>query len=725
MEELKGIVTKITFQNEENGFTVLYLQDEKTDKHNICVGIMPTIECGESIKARGEWINNKRFGLQFNVKAYELIRPTTIKGIQMLLSSGLITDIGPARAVKIIETFGKETLNVLDNNPKQLIKVPGIGKKRLENIIEAWQKQKDIKDLMLFLQEFGITINFIYKIYKAYGKKSKEIISANPYKLIDDIWGVGFKKADIIARKLGFNTGSYRRIRAGVIYILQEASHEGHVYLPRNEVTDKAAVMLQIPKETVIYSLDHIIQEKVLITDEERLYLPIFFHTESAIADMLYKRTMNQKNINCIYNESKVSAWLNLYSKKTGWRGDPKQITAVKAAVQNKILLITGGPGTGKTTTLKVIVSFFRKYNIHIALAAPTGRAAQRMGSISGLKAQTIHRLLEFNPGRKGSSFARNKDNPITADILICDELSMIDTLLMFNLLNAIPPNATLIFVGDSNQLPSIGAGNILADMIESGVIPHIKLTTVFRQAAKSRIVTAAHEIIKGITPKFSNNKNDNFFFIKRIDPQQCLDTIIDLVSNRIPRRCNLDPIKDIQVLSPMHKGVLGTQSINRQLQKKLNNSVYKLVSGEKNFCLGDKVMQIKNNYDNGVFNGDIGYIVKIVNDSGLTVDFYDKTVCYQLKDLDELEHAYCISIHKSQGCEFNTVIVPIMTQHYIMLQRNLIYTALTRARNLCIFIGMPRALYIGIKNNQAFQRYSRLAERLKNRCNSPSIRLS
>lgn len=714
MAEIKGIVTKITFQNEENGFTVLRLEDEKDQKQHICVGIMPTIECGESIEASGEWTNKKRFGIQFNVESYELIRPTTIEGIKKLLSSGLISDIGPVRAQKIIDTFGMETLNILDNEPKQLVKVPGIGKKRMNTIMHAWQKQGHIKDLMLFLQEFGITTQFIYKIYKAYGIKSKGVVSANPYQLIDDIWGVGFKKADAIARKLGFDRDSYRRIKAGIIFVLQDATSEGHVYLPRSDVVNKTAALLNIAKEKTVFSLDHAINEKVIIADEDRLYLPIFYYAESDVADMLYKRITRQKISSPGYSETVLDDWLHLYNKQTGWQGDPKQIAAFKDAVQNKIMLLTGGPGTGKTTTLKVIVSFYRKNNLHVSLAAPTGRAAQRMGNISGLKAKTIHRLLEFHPLKKGARFARNKDNPLSTDILICDEVSMIDIFLMRNLLSAIRTDTTLIFVGDSDQLPSVGAGNVLSDMIKSGILPHTTLTTVFRQAAKSRIVTAAHEIIKGAVPKFLNEKNDNCFFIKKENAQECLDTIIDLVSNRIPARYNIDPVKDIQVLSPMHKGILGTQSINSILQNRLNSSERKINRGETTFCMGDKVMQIRNNYDKGVFNGDIGYIKKIVDNAGCIVDFGYNVVTYEIKELDELEHAYCISIHKSQGCEFNAVILPVMTQHYIMLQRNLIYTALTRARDLCIMVGSQKALYVGVKNDKAFQRYSFLAKRLQ-----------
>jgi len=718
MAQIKGTVVKITFQNEESGFTVLKLKDETSAQQHVCVGVMPAIECGETIQARGEWANNKRFGLQFTVEAYELCRPATIEGIYALLSSGLIASIGPVRAKKIIDKFGAGTLTVLDTDPHQLTQVPGIGKKRLENIISGWQKHTHIKELMLFLQEHNITLNFIYKIYKAYGQKSREVISANPYRLIDDIWGVGFKKADTIARKFGYAENSYRRIRAGIIHTLQEAAADGHVYLPRPAVVEKAAGLLCIPQEKIIYSIDHAAEEKVVIAENGRLYLPVYYYAEADIAAMICERMKQPKRSVPGCSEAAMDEWLRAYGEKNGWAADPKQLCAIKAAVHHNILLLTGGPGTGKTTTLKVMVSFFRKNNLQVTLAAPTGRAAQRMGTIAGLHAQTIHRLLEFNPRMPGQRFARNKDNPVTTDVLICDEVSMIDTLLMQNLLAALLTSTVVIFVGDSNQLPSVGAGNILADLIRCQAIPHVRLTTVFRQAAQSRIITAAHEIIHGTTPALGNEKLDNCFFLQKDDPQECLDLIIDLVANRLPARYHIDPVNDIQVLSPMHRGILGTQSINRLLQKKLNRSELKITRGETEFCLGDKVMQIRNNYDNGVFNGDIGFIATIADNLGCVVDFGDKTVTYETKDLDELEHAYCISVHKSQGCEFNTVVIPVTTQHYIMLQRNLIYTALTRAKKLCIMAGSLRGLHIAVKNDRAFQRYSHLSDRIREKEN-------
>ncbi len=713
MEQITGVVSRITYRNEENGFTVLRLLEESSQKSHICVGIIPSVESGESIAAKGEWVVDKRYGPQFSVSAFELVRPTSKGGIHLLLSSGLVPGIGQTRATLIVDTFGDKTLDILDNEPERLREVPGIGKKRLAGIVKAWGRESHLRTLMLFLQEFGISLNMVHKINKAYGEKAKEVISSNPYKLIDDIWGVGFKKADAIAKQMGFSEDSYRRIKAGIIFVLQEASGEGHVYVPKNEVVDRAAQLLEIPQEAVIFSLDHIVQERVIINEEERLYLPLYFHAEKAVAKKLREKITNQQRLVSPEQAKTIEPWLKSYSQKTGWQGDEKQIQAVHRAIKNTMILITGGPGTGKTTTLQVIVSFFRDCRLRIALAAPTGRAAQRMGSISGLEAKTIHRLLEYNPQKSGNPFTRNSQNPLEVDVLICDEVSMIDTLLMRDLLSAIPKHATLIFVGDSNQLPSVGAGNVLADMIACGIIPHVVFTKIFRQAAKSRIVTAAHEIIDGMVPIFTNKEQDNCFFLSKEEPQQCLETIVDLVVKRVPNRYQIDPVKDIQVLSPMHRGILGTQSINAVLQQRLNPNRKGVTRGDTTFAVGDKVMQIHNNYDNNVFNGDIGFVIDAVEDAGLLVSFNGKSVSYQLKDLDELVHAYCISIHKSQGCEFNTVILPIMTQHFIMLQRNLIYTALTRAKALCILVGMTKAFAIGVNNNQALQRYSRLSQHL------------
>ncbi|MBD3314836.1 MAG: ATP-dependent RecD-like DNA helicase [Chitinivibrionales bacterium] len=714
MAELQGIITGITYQNEESGFTVMKLQCERTETLTACVGIMPTVEQGEAVRVKGEWRNDPRWGPQFAVKAYELVRPATLKGITLLLSSGLIANIGPQRAERISETFGVETLDILDNEPERLTEVSGIGKKRMATIVQAWRRHRDIRELLLFLQEFGVSVNMVSKIYRAYGEHAKEVISSNPYALIDDIWGVGFKKADAVAQKLGFKQDSYRRIRAGIIHTLQVAAQEGHSYLPRQECTERATDILGVQQELVLFSIDNVVERKSIIADDDRLYLPPYFYAEKAVAKMIGERIEGEAGSRKMIATSKLNEWLDRHKTRTGWTPDPRQVDAVRMATGGGMMLLTGGPGTGKTTTLRVIVSFFRERSLRVALAAPTGRAAQRMGTIAGLNAKTIHRLLEYRPQKGGTLFARNQDNPLEMDVVIIDEVSMIDLMLMKNLLAALPKAGSVILVGDSNQLPSVGTGNVLADLIAARVVPHVRLETIFRQASQSRIVTAAHEIIHGSVPEFDNGRDDDCFFVVREDPEECLDTVVDLVSRRLPDRYSIDPIRDIQVLSPMHRGQIGTQILNQLLQQKLNDSTRKITRGDVRYCVGDKVMQIRNNYERGVFNGDIGFITALVEDEGIAVGYDEHVVRYGLSDLDEITHAYCISIHKSQGCEFSTVVIPVMTQHYVMLQRNLIYTALTRARKRCVLIGMPKALGIAVRNNEAQHRYSWLAERLQ-----------
>jgi exodeoxyribonuclease V alpha subunit len=711
MSTLQGTVKDITFQNEDNGFTVLKLQTDTNGNFFICVGTMPSIAPGETIRVQGEWESHKKFGRQFSVQSHEIIRPTTKEGIEMLLGSGLISNIGPVRAKRIIETFGTSTLEIMDNSPERLIEVPGIGKKFVEKITEAWERQKHLRSLMIFLQDYNVSVNLALRIYKAYKNQAKEKITQNPYCLVDEVWGVGFIKADNIAQKMGYSHDSYKRIRAGLSHVMQEAASNGHTFLPVEELTNNAAEILQVSKEHLTFSIDHSVETGQLIKDKECIYLPLYYHAEKSVAEKLREILKNnlQKPVDSILFEK----WIENYQQKKKWQGDSVQLEAIRQALQNRVFLLTGGPGTGKTTVLQVIVSYFKEQNIKVALAAPTGRAAQRMGEVSGLKAQTIHRLLEFRPGAGGYSFSRNGENPIDAGVIILDEVSMVDILLMRHFLAAVKKETAIVFVGDDNQLPSVGAGNVLADFIKSKIIPHVKLTTVFRQAASSRIVTAAHEIIKGFVPVFTNGKSENCFFVAQDDPSKCLDTIVSLVSRRLPERYGYNPITDIQVISPMHKGVLGTQNLNELLQKALNANSLKLTRGQSVFCQNDKVMQIRNNYDMGVFNGDIGTVKEIVEDEGIVVEFDGRRVDYELKDLDELIAAYCISIHKSQGCEFNVVILPVTTQHFIMLQRNLLYTGITRAKKLCILIGTNKALSIAVKNDQAQKRYSRLAAKL------------
>jgi exodeoxyribonuclease V alpha subunit len=714
MTTIEGAVTEIKFRNEDNGFSVIRFKADGLPDPIVCVGVLTAIERGQALRVNGEWEKHKSFGPQFAVKSFEIVRPTTLEGIETLLGSGLIASMGRSRAKKIIAVFGLETLNILDKEPGRLLEVSGIGKKICGTIQEAWQAQKHIRDLMLFLQESSISVNLAHKIYKTYGVGARERISANPYCLIDDIWGIGFTKADNIAQKLGFTHDSFKRIRAGLLHIMNESQAEGHTYLPKAELVEKAVKLLGVKEELVLFSFDHCTAENTFINEEDRIFQPALFEAEQTVADLLARKAAARNTVVASYDPKVMDEWLAAYCRRSGWDAAPQQLDAVRLICRHSVALLTGGPGTGKTTTLQMIVSFFREHHIGIALAAPTGRAAQRMGNIAGIKASTIHRLLEFKPVNGRFQFSRNADRPLEASVLIVDEVSMVDILLMRSFLSALRRDAIVLFVGDSNQLPSVGPGNVLADMIGSGRIPHIQLTTIFRQAAQSRIVTAAHDIIRGTVPIFSNDKDSNCFFIPEDDPERCVATVVELVKTRLPRRFGFDPVYDIQVLSPMHRGPLGTQNLNHALQLALASGGKTLVRGETSFGVGDRVMQLRNNYDRGVFNGDIGYVVDCIDEQELVVEFDGQPVRYELKDLDELVHAYCISIHKSQGCEFKAVVIVMTTHHYILLQRNLLYTAVTRAKQLCVLIGSLQAISIAVRNNEAFHRYCRLRDRIQ-----------
>ena len=718
MEKLEGIIEAVTFRNEDTGFSVL--QVYAADGIYTCVGNAHIAHKGINVTLTGNWTQHKRFGRQFTFENYEITQPTTVNGITQLLESGLIARIGAVRARAIVDKFGLETLKVLDETPEKLSQVPGIGAKTLKKITESWTSQRHIRDLVLFLQEYDISAATANRIYKTYGADSKKRICENPYSLIDDIWGIGFIKADAIAVKLGFDAQSYKRIKAGLTYALQDAAaSHGHTYLPKTDLETIAAELLNVDAEQVVYTLDYCIGQESFICENGSVYLPYLYRAEKEVAQHLservalvganYARPQNANNKN-IATDNEINSFITQYQQKTGWTGAPEQLEAVRRAAKNKIFVLTGGPGTGKTTVLQVIVAFFRERGLNVTLAAPTGRAAARMGSISGIAARTIHRLLEFRPSAGGFTFMKNAENPIDTDVIILDEVSMIDIMLMKSFLAAVRRDTVLIFVGDSNQLPSVGPGNVLSDLISCPHIPHVQLTRIFRQSAMSRIVTAAHEIINGDVPVFENAASDNCFLMIEDDPQKCLDTIVDLVNRRLPARYNLNPMTDIQVLSPMHKGTLGTVNLNIALQSALNKSREKITAGQYTFMLGDRVIQTKNNYDLGVFNGDIGFITAISAD-GAAITFDKTPVIYEDRDLDQIIPAYCISIHKSQGSEFRAVVIPVSTQHFIMLQRNLFYTALTRARDLCVFIGSSRALSIAVNNDKALTRNSRLRE--------------
>lgn len=709
MIQVTGIIHDITFHNEDNGFTIMQM-DIANGTRITCTGTLLSINKGENLLCQGEWTVHKKYGRQFEIKSYEIVRPTTPEAIEAFLASGIIPHIGPSRAKAIVKAFGENALDILDNNPDSLTQVPGIGKKYSQKIKTTWGTHKHLRTLMIFLQEYGVTLNLGIKIYKAYGPDAQKKICENPYSLVENVWGVGFIKADQIAQRMGFAHDSYKRIRAGLIHIMQDECGKGHVYQNFNDLEKKAVEILNVPEERVVFSIDHAIEANLFIRTGDCIYLPQYYDAEMFVASDLKKRLHQKVKI---ISQDTIDSFINAYKLKHNWEADPRQLDAFTMAVSNQVFILTGGPGTGKTTTLQLIVGFFQSINKKVLLAAPTGRAAQRMGTVSGCEAQTIHRLLEYKPSDSGLIFGKNESNRLECDVVIIDEVSMIDLLLMKSLLQAVNHETCIILVGDSNQLPSVGAGNVLADCISSNIIPHVNLTTVFRQAAASRIVTSAHAIIRGQMPVFTNSQGDDCFLLLREDPQECLDTIINLVSERLPARYGFNPVDDIQVLAPMHNGLLGTENLNMLLQQQLNENPHKLVRGNKTYYLGDKVMQIRNNYDFGVFNGDIGKVVDVSHDESLVVDFDKKRVFYDLKNLDELQPAYCISIHKSQGCEFKAVIIPVTTQHFIMLQRNLVYTAVTRAKKICILVGTTKALSIAIKNNSALKRNSRLADLL------------
>ncbi len=710
MERLEGTIETITYQNDDTGYCVLRLSTAAG--LCVCVGRAPVVRMGMCVALEGDWVQHKRFGRQFSFERYEITRPTTEEGITHLLESGLISNIGAKRAQLIVEKFGTETLNIIDNTPERLSEIPGIGRKTLRKIKDSWAQQRHIRDLVLFLQEYDISAATANRLYKVYGDDSKRRICENPYSLIDDIWGIGFIKADAIAVKIGFDANSYKRIKAGLIYALQNAATAGHTYLPKAELETAAAQLLGVTPEQILYTLDHCVNQDYLICQEECVYLPYLYAAETGVAQRLSERFSGDgaRSGERSISDKEIDGFIARYEKRTGWAGAPEQLEAVRIAAKSGIFILTGGPGTGKTTVLQVIVALFNEMGLTVELAAPTGRAAARMGSISGIAARTIHRLLEFKPGGRegGFSFQRGETNPINADAVILDEVSMVDILLMRSFIAAVRNDTKLILVGDKNQLPSVGPGNVLADLIACPRIPHVELKRVFRQSAKSRIVTPPHEIIGGGTPEFSNSAADNCFLMTENDPEKCLETIVDLVSRRLPARYGLNPSADIQVLSPMHRGTLGTISLNAALQSALNKNEKKIRIGQNTFILGDRVIQAKNNYEAGVFNGDIGFITEI--DDGKATIVFDKTAAvYEDRDLDQIIPGYCISIHKSQGSEFRAVVIPVSTQHYIMLQRNLIYTGLTRAKELCVFIGSRRALDMAVQNDKALTRNSRL----------------
>ncbi len=716
--EVQGQVDRIVYCNEENFYTVAKLNIKGQRELITITGNLFSINPGEVLALKGLWYSHPKYGRQFQVSSYKSLVPSTVKGIERYLGSGLIKGIGPVMANRIVAKFGVKTLDIIEKSIDRLKEVEGFGEKRIEMIKNAWEEHKEIKEVMLFLQSHEVSSAYAIKIFKQYGQKSIDVVKENPYRMATDIFGVGFITADKIAEKLGFSTESEVRIEAGILYVLQQLSEDGHVYYPYDLLLEECMKILNVEKENVIRAIDKITLENKIVMENidgeefgKAVYLKTFYVSETGISKNLKKLLNADKKLGG-FDEKKALDWVQ---KQLGITLVDNQKRAIKESYRNKVMIITGGPGTGKTTIINSIIRIYSQLKQRILLAAPTGRASKRMTEVTGYKAKTIHRLLEFSP-REGK-FKRNEYTPLDTNLIVIDEASMMDTVLMHHFLKAVPVNATLILVGDVDQLPSVGAGSVLKDLIDSGAIPTVRLNEIFRQSRESHIIVNAHKINNGDMPllSYSKDRKQDFYFFKIEDPEEILKKILELCIDRIPGRFGFDSVNDIQVITPMHKGILGAINLNMELQNALNRSTIELTRGGKVFRKGDKVMQIVNNYEKDVFNGDIGIITRINSeDNEITVNFYDRYVNYDFKDMDEIVLAYAVSVHKSQGSEYPVVIMPVHTQHYILLQRNLLYTGITRGKKLVILLGTKKALAIAIKNDKPRKRYTHLKYRLQ-----------
>jgi len=719
MTEISGILEKITYLDEESGFVVGRLQEKGRKDLTTVVGNLSGVHPGESLRLTGRWVQNRRFGEQFRVETFEMTVPATVHGIRKYLGSGLIRGIGPVMAGRIVDLLGPDTLEVIEKTPGRLSEVEGIGPKRIAMIAEAWTEQKEIRNIMIFLQGHGISAAYSARIYRQYGNQSVLRVRENPYRLSQDIHGIGFLTADRIAQQLGISPHSLIRAKAGVLYVLKELAEDGHVCSLETDLVGKAQTVLNVEREVIVQAINDLSREKgVFLEPVERekgpvaVYLAPLYRAETESADRLKRLLEVSSNIRPIHEE-KALQWVE---EKLGIELAPKQKEAILSGARSKVMIITGGPGTGKTTIITAILRILQGLKLRVLLAAPTGRAAKRMSEATGWEAKTIHRLLEYSP-QKGD-FKRDQDNPLEADVVVIDEASMVDIVLISHLLKALSPSTHLILVGDVDQLPSVGPGNVLKDMMDSGLFPVVRLREIFRQAQKSAIVMNAHRILKGESPilrGFDHREETDFFFIEEEDPEKILERILRLCAEEIPPRFGLHPTREIQVLTPMHRGILGDQNLNLELQKRLNPESAGMSCGGKTFRLHDKVMQISNNYEKDVFNGDIGWISKINPEDGdLVVDFDGRLVPYASSEMDEIVLAYAISVHKSQGSEYPAVLLPLTTQHYLLLQRNLIYTGITRAKKLMVMVGSKKALGIAVHHNKPQHRTSFLSARLR-----------
>jgi len=713
-DSIEGTVDQIVFYNPENGYTVCRFIVESGDALTI-VGSFPPLSPGEMLKVKGQWELNPRFGQQFKVEHFTLTLPASAKGIEKFLASGLIHGIGPVLAARIVGRFGAGTIEILTGDADRLKEVEGVGSVKLREIKKSWAEHQDIRDLIIFLQEHDVSTNLATKIYRQYGDRSFTVLRTNPYQLCLDIWGIGFKTADQIALKLGMDPASMERVKAYILYILEKDNEQGHIFSLASGVREKCASDLEVELEKADTALEELLRTKSVVREElgadSALYLPFYYEAQEEVARAIHRLA----EFPCGPPDIDLGQAIAATEKDLGFMFSALQKQAIRQSFEKKILVITGGPGTGKTTIIRAVVDIFQKWGRDVLLAAPTGRAAKRLSETTGRDARTIHRVLEFKP--KQGTFKRNERNPLRGEALIVDEVSMIDLPLMYHLLKAVPAPMRLILVGDKDQLPSVGPGTLLQDIIASGTVDVVRLDEIFRQEKESYIVLNAHRINQGESLIYPPREDENadFFFIRQDDEKKALDTILKLCSSSVPRRLGLNPLSpQIQVISPMYKGLVGVENLNLELQKRLNPQGEGLKAGLREYRVRDKVMQLRNDYEKDVFNGDIGTILHADKAKfRVFVDFDGRTVSYEKDEINDITLAYAVSVHKAQGSEYQAVIMPLMTQHFIMLQRNLFYTALTRAKKLSVIIGSYKALYIAIKNDNPVKRNSLVREKL------------
>ena len=731
-EQIEGSIERVTFYSEDSGYSVLkvkpeqrYPQAQARDGTIAVVGTMPQLGEGENAQFIGDWTTHPQYGLQFQAQQAIPLPPQTAQGIVNYLSSGIIKGIGPATAQKIVTTFGQRTIEILDEEPQRIHEVRGLKPQLAKKLIDIWADNRVMRNVMIYLQGLGISAKIAKRIYERYGATTQFVIDQNPYQLADDVFLIGFRKADQIARNMGLGRADMHRLRAGLLYALNELAREGHSYAPRELLLEKAAELLDVADDAALgQALQEQTSHNALRQDTlqpapvgqaiDAIYLPHFFRAESESARLLASLAQCKSQIIADHRKTDWNAYLKDLSESNQAQLSPQQQNAVRAALTSKLSVLTGGPGTGKTTTLQMLIHALDAGRYKYSLASPTGRAAKRLGEATGKEASTIHRLLSFSPEDGG--FEHDEDNPLPAEMVVIDEASMLDLRLFYSLLRALQPTAHLLLVGDIDQLPSVGAGNVLRDVIDSGIAKVTRLDQIFRQDDSSHIVSNAHRINQGAQP-YTDNHSKDFFFFNIEAPEAVAEQIVLLVRDKLPAREQLDAVRDIQVIAPMYRGAAGVHNLNSRLQAELNGDIRtaELKLGNRVFRVGDKVMQTRNNYDKDVFNGDIGFIHSIDPlDKSLQISMDGKLVNYEAMDLDNLMHAYCISTHRSQGSEYPAVVMPVLTQHWMMLQRNLIYTAITRAKRLVVLVGTRHALRIAVENNKVAQRHSGLLHRLR-----------